>query len=109
MSLLSGGLCLRAVAEVGCVHQPVIVTERHPKELPEFRWTHTLLSNLKTSINGTFHGLRFDKYSDRYLGTFSYRINRRFDLAAMTERGLDAACPDTAQPEHPLRRAKLGT
>jgi hypothetical protein len=53
--------------------------------LPEFRWINTVLSNLKTSFNGTFYALRFDKYSDRYLGAFSYRFNRRFYLAAMTD------------------------
>jgi hypothetical protein len=37
--VISDGLaCFRAVAEVGCVHQPVIVKGRHPNELPEFRW-----------------------------------------------------------------------
>ena len=108
--VISDGLaCFRAVAEVGCVHQPVIVKGRHPKELPEFRWINTVLSNLKTSFNGTFHALRFDKYSDRYLGAFSYRFNRRFDLAAMTERVLHAACLCKAQPEHLLRRAELAT
>ena len=37
--VISDGLaCLRAVAEVGCIHQPVIVNGRHPKDLPDFRW-----------------------------------------------------------------------
>ena len=108
--VMSDGLaCFRAVAEVGCVHQPVIVKGRHPNELPEFRWINTVLSNLKTSFNGTFHALRFDKYSDRYLGAFSDRFNRRFNLAAMTERVWHAACLCTAQPEHLLRRAELAT
>jgi hypothetical protein len=56
-----------------------------------------------------FHDPRFDKYSNRYLGVFSYRFHRRFDLAAMTERVLHAACLCTAQPEHLLKRAKLAT
>jgi hypothetical protein len=29
--------CFRAVAEVGCTHQPVIVNGRHRKDLPDFR------------------------------------------------------------------------
>lgn len=97
---MSDGLaCFRAVAEVGCLHQPVIVKGRHPNELTEFRWINTVLSNLKTSFNGTFDALRFDKYSDRYLDAFSYRFNRSFDLATMTERVLLAACLCIAQPE----------
>jgi transposase-like protein len=106
--VISDGLaCFRAVAEVGCTHQPVIVNGRHPNEMPEFRWINTVLSNVKTSFSGTFHALRFDKYADRYLGAFSYRFNRRFDLAAMTERVLHAACQSTARPERLLRHAEL--
>lgn len=56
-----GLACFRAVAEVGCGHQPVIVKGRHPNELPEFRWINTVLSNLTTSFNDTFHTLRFYK------------------------------------------------
>jgi hypothetical protein len=64
-----------------------------------------VLSNLESSFSGTFHALRFDKYPDRYLGAFSYRFNRRFDLAAMTERVLHALCQCTARPQHLLRHA----
>jgi hypothetical protein len=106
--VISDGLaCFRAVAEVGCSHQPVIVNGRHPNVMTEFRWINTVLSNLKTSFSGTFHALRFDKYADRYLGAFSYRFNRGFDLAAMTERVLHAVCQITARPERLLRRAEL--
>ena len=86
--VISDGLaCFRAVTEVGCLHQAVVVKGRYPNELPEFRWINTVLSNLKTSSSGTFHALRFDKYPDRYLGAFNYRFNRRFNLGEMTERG----------------------
>jgi hypothetical protein len=106
--VISDGLaCFRAVAEVGCSHQPVIVNGRHPNEMPEFRWINTVLSNVKTSFSGKFHTLRFDKYADRYLGAFSYRFNRRFDLAAMTKRVLHAVCQCTARPERLLRKAEL--
>ena len=30
------------------MHQPVIVNGRHPKDLPDFRWINTVISNLKT-------------------------------------------------------------
>ena len=46
--VISDGLaCFRAVAEVGCLHQPVVVNGRHPKDLPDFRWINTVISNLK--------------------------------------------------------------
>jgi len=79
--VISDGLaCFRAVTEVGCTHQAGIVNGRHPKDLPEFRWINTVISNLKTSFSGTFHALRFEKYGDRFLGGFCYRFNRRFNL-----------------------------
>ncbi len=83
--MISDGLpCFRAVEEVGCIHQPVIVNGRHPKNLPDFRWINTVISNLKTSFSGTSHALRFEKYADRYLGAFSYRFHRR--LTFLTQR-----------------------
>jgi hypothetical protein len=36
--VISGGLaCFHDVAEVCCIHQPVIDKRRHPKDLPDFR------------------------------------------------------------------------
>jgi len=84
-------------------HHPVVVKGRHPNELPEFRWINTVLSNLKTSFSGSFPCLRFEKYADRYLGAFSYRFNRRFNLAAMTERVVHAICSCQARPERLLK------
>jgi hypothetical protein len=108
--VISDGLaCFRAVAEVGCIHQPVIVNGRHPKDIPDFRWINTVISNLKTSFSGTFHALRFEKYADRYLGAFCYRFNRRFHLEEMTERILRATCNCNARRERILRSAELAT
>ncbi len=108
--VVSDGLaCFRAVAEVGCLHQPVVVKGRHPDELPEFRWINTVLSNLKTSFSSTFHALKFDKYADRYLAAFNYRFNRRFNLATMTERVVHAICSCGPRPECFLRSAELAT
>jgi hypothetical protein len=45
--VISDGLaCFHAVAEVGCLHEPVIVIGSHPKDLPDFRWINTVISNL---------------------------------------------------------------
>ena len=64
--VISDGLaCFRAVAEVGCIHHPVIVNGRRPRDLPVFRWINTVISNLKTSFISTFHALDFEKYADQ--------------------------------------------
>ena len=108
--VISDGLaCFRAVTEVVCLHQAVVVKGRHPSELSVFRWINTVLSNLKTSFSGTFHALKFDKYADRYLGAFNYRFNRRFNLSTMTERVVHAICSCGARPERILRSAELAT
>ena len=108
--VISDGLaCFRAVTEVGCTHKAVIVNGRHPKDLPEFRWINTVISNLKTSFSGTFHALSFEKYGDRYMGAFCYRFNRRFNLEGMTERIVHAVCNCTTRPERLLREAELAT
>lgn len=39
-------------------------------------WLHTIISNAKAFISGTYHGLD-PKYLQAYLDEFSYRFNRR--------------------------------
>jgi hypothetical protein len=47
---------------------------------------NTLPGNLKSSLQGTYHGFKFDKYAARYLAEVQYRFNRRFDLPRMIPR-----------------------
>ena len=70
----------------------IVTGGKHPSDLPQFRWINTLLGNLKTSFNGTFHAFNFDKYARRYLGGYCFHFNRRFSMAAMSERIANAVC-----------------
>jgi len=80
-TVLSDGLgCFAAVTDAGCVHTPRVVGALKPRDLPEFKWVNTILGNLKTTLAGTFHALKFRKYAQQYLSAFAYRFNRRFDL-----------------------------
>ena len=47
----------RAVLSDGlaCFRSEIAAGGSHPDDLPEFRWINTVLSNLKTSLGGTFH------------------------------------------------------
>jgi transposase-like protein len=109
-AVLSDGLaCFRSVIAAGGQHTFIVTGGRHPEDLPEFHWINTVLGNLKTSLNGTFHGFDFDKYGKRYLGAFCFRFNRRFKLAEMTERLLHAACCCGPRPMRKLRLAELAT
>lgn len=58
-------------------------------------WVHKFISNAKAWINGTHHGVR-DKHLERYLAEYTYRFNRRHDVARLFHRAL-AACA-VAQP-----------
>ncbi|MBD2551499.1 transposase [Microcystis elabens FACHB-917] len=90
----------------GFSSEAIVTGGKHPNDLPQFRWINTLLGNLKTSFNGTFHAFNFDKYARRYLGGYCFRFNRRFSLAAMTERIANAVCCCIPCTEWDLRVAE---
>ena len=60
---------------------------------------NTTLGNIKTSIAGTYHHVSA-KHAQRYLSSFAYRFNRRFQLESIVER-LAWAAAHTAP--HPYR------
>ena len=47
------------------------------KNSSALRWVHTLISNLKSFLLGTYHGLG-NKHLQSYFDEFSFRFNRRF-------------------------------
>ncbi len=67
------------------------------------RWASTVLNNVQRALDGTYHAIRFFKYSERYLAEPQYRFNRRFDLKAMLPRLLVAATRCPPWPERALR------
>jgi transposase-like protein len=106
-TVLSDGLaCFAGVTDAGCAHQPTVVGERKPKELPMFHWVNTVLGNLKSSVSGTYHAFGFSKYAERYLGAIAYRFNRRFDLHALPNRLLVAAVASGPCPQRQIRMAE---
>ena len=92
--------CWAAVSEAGCDHFPM-VTGSGPnaaKWVP-FIWVNTALGNIKTALAGTYHHVSA-KHAQRYLTSFAWRFNRRYQLDTLTER-LAYACARTAP--HPYR------
>lgn len=67
---------------------------------PHARWVNIVLSNLKRSLDGTYHAIKQAKYARRYLAEAAYRFNRRFQLPALVPRLLVAtvACGPCAEP-----------
>jgi hypothetical protein len=72
--------------------------ERAAEILP---WVHTIFSNLKTWLRGTYHGVS-KKHLDRYMQEFVYRLDRRRVEHTLFEQVIQAA---TAAP--PLTYAQL--
>jgi hypothetical protein len=64
-----------------------------------FQWVYTALGNIKTALTGTYHHVSA-KHAQRYLSSFAWRFNRRYQLDSLTER-LAYACARTAP--HPYR------
>lgn len=74
----------------------------YAKEPAEFlKWIHTIISNAKAFIMGTYHGLDA-KHLQAYLDEFCYRFNRRAKREEIFSRLL-AACVDGC----PLTYAEL--
>jgi len=67
----------KQLSNFGYNHQPKIFNPKDDKD--HLKWLHTIVSNAKAFINGTFHGLD-EKRLDFFLAEFCYRFNRRFSL-----------------------------
>ena len=52
-------------------------------------WVHILIGNVKSFIQGTYHGVSH-KHLQSYLSEFCYRFNRRFNELQITDRLLVA-------------------
>jgi transposase-like protein len=61
-----------------------------PKNDPKhWHWTHIIISNAKSFIDGTFHGLD-SLHLQRYLDEFCYRLNRRWNTDVIFTRLINA-------------------
>ncbi len=52
-------------------------------------WVHRFISNAKTWVNGTHHGIKY-KHLALYLAEYTYRFNRRHDVNRLLHRTLVA-------------------
>ena len=103
--VVSDGLaCFGGVREAGCEHEVHVVGRgNRGTDLQCFRWVNTLLGNLKMSMKGTYHSIKYAKYAKRYLAEAQYRFNRRTDMKAMFIRLSFACVQNKPRPERWLR------
>jgi len=52
-------------------------------------WVHRFISNAKTWVNGTHHGVKYTHLA-RYLAEYTYRFNRRHDVSRLFHRAVVA-------------------
>jgi transposase-like protein len=105
-NVVTDGLsCWTAVEQAGCSHFPML-TGSGPQAVKwvPFTWVNTALGNIKTALAGTYHHISA-KHAQRYLASYAWRFNRRFQLDTLTER-LAYACAQTAP--HPYRAIIAG-
>jgi transposase-like protein len=105
-NVVTDGLsCWTAVEQAGCSHFPMVTGSgpQAAKWVP-FTWVDTALGNIKTALAGTYHHVSV-KHAPRYLSSYAWRFNRRFQLDTLTER-LAWAAVHTAP--HPYRMIIAG-
>lgn len=101
----SDGLgAFRAAIDLGHAHTVIEApSPRAATEEPGARWVNIVLSNLKRSLDGTYHVFDFFKYAHRYLAEAAWRFNRRFNLHIMMPRLMVAAARSPTWTERRLR------
>src|SRR3954449_5540753 len=99
-NVVSDGLsCWTAVTEAGCDHFPMLTgSGPNAAKWTPFTWVNTALGNIKTALAGTYHHVSA-KHAQRYLSSFAWRFNRRYQLDTLTER-LAYACAQSAPHLH---------
>ena len=86
-AVVTDGLgCWSALDEIACSHQAIRTgSGRQAARRAPFKWVNTTLGNIKSAITGTYRKLGPD-HAGRYLASFAWRYNRRYQLETMIPR-----------------------
>ena len=83
--------CWSALDEIACSHQAIRTgSGRQAARRAPFKWVNTTLGNIKSAITGTYRQLGPD-HAGRYLASFAWRYNRRYQLETMIPRFVHSA------------------
>jgi transposase-like protein len=102
-TVVSDGLsCWAAVGKAGCDHFPMVTgSGRQAARWAPFKWVNTTLGNIKAAIIGTYRQLS-PAHASRYLASFAWRFNRRFQLDSMLVRFVHSAARTPPLPYRAL-------
>ena len=96
------GSCWSALDEAACSHQAIRTgSGRQAARMASFKWVNTTLGNIKSAITGTYRKLGPD-HAGRYLASFAWRYNRRYQLQTMIPRFVHSAARTQPMPYRPL-------
>jgi transposase-like protein len=101
--LVTDGLkCWTAAAEAGLEHRAMATGGgKRAAGWSPFRWVNTTLGNVKAAIAGTYRRIS-PEHAGRYLASYAWRYNRRFQLDSLIPRLVHSAVRTA-----PLPYAKL--
>ena len=90
--VLTDGLrCWNALDGVVGSHRAIRTgSGRQAARMAPFKWVNTTLGNIKSAITGTYRKLGPD-HAQRYLASFAWRYNRRYQLNTMIPRFVHSA------------------
>jgi transposase-like protein len=90
--LVTDGLsCWTAAAEAGLEHRAMATgSGRRAAGWSPFKGVNTTLGNVKAAITGTYRHISHE-HAGRYLGSFAWRHNRRFQLGSLIPRLVHSA------------------
>jgi len=97
--VLTDGLsCWTATAEAGLEHRAMATgSGKRAATWSPFKGVNTTLGNVKAAITGTYRQIS-PKHAGRYLGSFAWRYNRRFQLDTVLPRLVHSAVRTTPLP-----------
>ena len=98
-AVVTDGLgCWSALDEIACSHQAIRTgSGRQAARMASFKWVNTMLGNIKCAITGTYRQLGPD-HAGRYLASFAWRYNRRYQLETMIPRFVHSAARTEPMP-----------
>ena len=90
--------CWHGIEEAGREHRAIRTgSGRQAATWSPFKWVNTALGNIKASITGTYRQLG-PKHAARYLASFAWRFNRRYQLDSLIPRFVHAAARTAPVP-----------
>ena len=98
-AVVTDGLgCWSALDEAACSHQAIRTgSGRQAARRASFKWVNTTLGNIKSAITGIYRQLGPD-HAGRYLASFAWRYNRRYQLETMIPRFVHSAARTEPMP-----------